>query len=328
MNPKPKEAIDQGKLTDLLRLGIDTKLANKIISAGYSSNIISAPERELSKHFESWEVSEIEKATKRKPLPKAITTRLLQESDFRCCICWDISKESPVIIHHIIEHSKTLDDSYDNLVVICLNHHALAHSKWEISRHPLPPERLKQTKLEWIQAISDFKRGLRSAPGKFETSTQFTQSDKETLRHLAAFIDRPAMHQSFNVEGNMHDFLQAVTGIIQALNTGILKTREGDEIIRTKPSRMLANPNWREKLGIICSLFEELRTRFEIAVRDGELILRPNGFYCFNNRNFPFEIDAMRRSIALLFNEILKEAEVGPIRKFPDLWLADRDLLG
>jgi hypothetical protein len=69
-----------------------------------------------------------------------------------------------VIIHHIEEHSKTHDDSYDNLVILCLNDHAVTHSKWEIYQHPLPPELIRSKKKEWVKALSDFKAGRRPAP--------------------------------------------------------------------------------------------------------------------------------------------------------------------
>lgn len=308
---------DSGRLINFIAVGLDSKLAKKIVSKGYTlSKLKSAPKKDLSKDFEAWEVSSIIEATKRQPISLDIINRLVKEFDWKCCICWDISKEDPVIIHHIIEHSKTQDNSYENLILLCLNHHAIAHSSWQISRHPLPPELLKQRKEDWIKAVTDFKRGIRPAPGKESTTLAngFNQSDKEALECFRTFIDRPAMHQPFNIEGNMSNFLTAITDIIRALNTGILKTREGDEISRTKPHGMLSNPNWRQKLNIITSRFEELRTRFEIAVRDSELILHPDGFYCFNNRNLPTEIDAMRESIILLFNELLQEAGLQPIR--------------
>lgn len=307
---------DGDKIINLIAVGLDSKLAQKIVSAGYSlSSLKSLSKSALSKIFESWEISLIIEATKRKPIPKDTINRLVEESDWKCCICWDISKETPVIIHHITEYSKIKDNSYRNLVLLCLDHHALAHSAWQISRHPLPPELLKQRKKEWIRAVADFKKGLRPAPGKeSKLRDAFNQSDKEALERFRLIMDRPAMHQPFRIEGNMHDFLTAITDIIRALNTGILKTREGDEFSRTKPRSMLSNPDWRQKLEIITSRLEELRTRFEIAVRSGEMTLSPNGFYAFYNQQLPNEIDAMRDAIILLFNELLQEAELQPIR--------------
>ena len=307
---------DQNNMIDLIAIGLDSGLAKEIVSKGYTlRKLKSASKADLSKDFESWEVSSIIGAKKRKPIKSSTVNRLAKELDWKCCICWDISKEDPVIIHHIVEHSKTKNDRYENLVLLCLNHHAMAHSNWQISRSPLPPEKIRQRKKEWIREVEKFKRGERIAPGKETTAlfTAFNQSDKDALTQFRMFIDRPALHQPFRIEGNMHDFLTAITDVIRALNTGILKTREGNEIARTKPRGMFSNPNWRQKLDIITSRFEQLRTRFEIAVRDHEMNLHPNGFYSFNNRNFPNEIDAMRQSIILLFNRLLEEARLPPI---------------
>lgn len=207
---------NQDKLINLIAVGLDSKLAKKIISKGYTlSKLKSASKKDLSNIFESWQVKDIIDATRRKPISSDITNRLVNESDWKCCMCWDISKEKPLVIHHIIEHSKTQDDSYENLVLLCSKHHNLAHSIWKISRHPLPPELLKQRKIEWIEAIAEFKKGLRPPPSKeMKILTAFNQSDKEALEHFRTFIDRPAMHQPFNIEGNMTDFLAAITDII------------------------------------------------------------------------------------------------------------------
>lgn len=80
-------------------------------------------------------------------------------------MCWNFRKESPIIIHHIEEHAKTHDDSYENLALLCLEHHAIAHSKWLISQHPCPPDLIRSRKAQWIRAVADFKSGLRPAPG-------------------------------------------------------------------------------------------------------------------------------------------------------------------
>jgi hypothetical protein len=307
---------NRDRLLKLIAVGLDSQLAEKIISKGYVlSKLIAASRTELSKVFEPGEVSLIVNATKRKPISPDAIDKLVEECDWKCCICWDISKEDPVVIHHI-DPSKPKNNNYENLVLLCLNHHAKAHSNWQISRSPLPPKLLKQRKRLWVRAVADFRKGTRPAPGK-ETSSRidaFNQSDKEALEYFRLFIDRPAVHQPFQIEGNMQDFLTTITDIIRALNTGILKTREGDEISRTKPRNIVSNPNWREKLDIITSRFEGLRTRFEIAVRDDEMIFRPDGFYAFRNRELPAEIDAMRESIILLLNELLLEAGLRPIR--------------
>lgn len=282
------------ELVRLIAVGLDSNLAKKIISKRYDltkqvQHLINNCVRILNLGKSS-----ISKVKKRKPIPSPIINRLVSEADWKCCICWKICEEEPVVIHHIKEYSKTGDNTYENLVLLCPNHHALAHSDWKISRHPLSAELLRERKKEWAKAVIEFKKGLRPAPGKepLQQST-FNQSDKDVLTFFRLIIDRLAMHQPFRIEGNMYDLLKAITDIIRALNTGILKTREGDVIYRTKPRSMLLNPNWMEKLEIITSRFEDIHSRFEMAVRDGEMILRPDGFYAFHNQELPNEIDSM-----------------------------------
>lgn len=304
----------EDRIDDFIAVGLDSELAQRVAREGYTlEKIISSSENDLKKDFENYEVEEIRKAAKRKPIPKDIVSRLIKESDWKCCICWNIDKEYPIIIHHIEDYSKTKDNGYENLVILCLNHHALAHSNWQISQHPLPKEQIRERKQKWIEAVSEWKKGLRPPPGRELDKGVFSHGDKEALDFFRSFIDRPAIHQPFSIEGNMHDFLEAITDIIRALNTGIMKTREGDEIARTKPRSRLSNPDWSQKLEIIAHRFEDLRTRFQIAIRGNEMILYPNGNYCFNNRELPDEIDAMRDSIVLLFNELLREANLNPI---------------
>ena len=178
---------------------------------------------------------------------------------------------------------------------------------------------MRKTKKEFIREIARFKKGERPPLTKELRNVEvFGQSDRQTLQLLRSFIDRPAMHQPFDIEGNMHDFLTAINDIIRALNTGVLKTREGDEIARTKPRNMLSNPDWMEKLSLLTQRFEDLRTRFELAIRNNEINLSPTGFYNFNNRNLPIEIDAIRESITLLFNELLVDAKLPPINSVRD----------
>lgn len=310
------QAIDQ-RLINLMTAGLSSELAQKAVATGYTlSKLKTATKKELAQHFERWEVDKVYTASRRAPIPEETIQQLVVECDWKCCICWNFENERPVIIHHIIEHSKTRDDSYDNLVVLCLHHHGLAHSEWKISRHPLPPELIKQRKQAWIKAISEYKAGLRPAPGtEGLIKSPFLHSDVEALKRFRLILNRPAMRQPFHVEGNMEDFLIAINDIIRAINTGILNTREGVEIDRTKPQQELSNPEWRQKMDIILERLENLRTRPEVAIRNGELQIDPkSGWYAFNNRGLPDEIDDLRNSIVRLFNQLMSEADLEPIR--------------
>lgn len=157
---------DTRKINNLIKTGVPCDLAEKVVSKGFSLTTIKrANKSDLAQHFKPDEVSALLNL-KRKPIPQDVVDRLFQESDGKCCICWNFDSGSPVIIHHIEEHSKTQDDSYENLVLICLNHHAKAHSRWEMSRHPLPSSLIRSKKSEWVHAVAEYLAGRRPAPGR------------------------------------------------------------------------------------------------------------------------------------------------------------------
>jgi len=68
-----------------------------------------------------------------------------------CCICRDPAKG--IIIHHIIDWHISRNHNEDNLIVLCLDHHDLAHTKKDLSLN-LTPERLSQLKTKWIDEVN------------------------------------------------------------------------------------------------------------------------------------------------------------------------------
>ena len=150
----------------LVAAGFDTTLASRLIAAGFTlAKLKTSTKSDLSHLFTSAEVNQILDTAKRKPIPDETVRRLVRSCDWKCCMCGDYRKESPVILHHIVEHAKTRDDSYNNLVVLCLDHHAKAHSRWDISRSPYSADVIRNKKRDWVKALKEFKAGKRPAPG-------------------------------------------------------------------------------------------------------------------------------------------------------------------
>ncbi|MCA9734567.1 HNH endonuclease [candidate division KSB1 bacterium] len=303
-------------IKNLLAAGLDSSLAEKAIEKDFNlSTLRNATKKSLKQHFEDWEIQRIQDALQRKPVPDDIVEKLIECCDWSCCLCWDINRQVPIIIHHLVEHAKGGTNAYDNLVILCLNHHGLAHSKWEISRHPAPADYIKKRKSEFEKAIAEFKLGIRAAPGREgDTSTPRTQTDIDALKRIAGFLNRPAVFRPFSIEGNMSDFLAEMSNVILALNAGRLKTREGDELGDIKPISEFSNPQWRERMELVRDQFDTLRARVEVAIRQGELTIHNDGFYFFENRELPDEIDAMRRTIVSMLNVVLYQAGIPEIR--------------
>lgn len=152
--------------TNLLAAGLSDDLANRAIEQRISlSKLRRYTNEELSKDFSDEEIRFIRDRLQRKKIPARIVFRLLDESNGKCCVCWDYYSDSPVIFHHITEHSKTADDTYENLVVLCLNCHDRAHRNQGLSRSRLLPEIIRKRKLEWVGAVAQHRNGERPPPG-------------------------------------------------------------------------------------------------------------------------------------------------------------------
>ena len=72
------------------------------------------------------------------------------ESRSTCCICREVNE--PVIIHHIVPWEESKNNSEENLVVLCLNHHDLAHSKKQLSTN-LTSDRIVAAKRQWLDEV-------------------------------------------------------------------------------------------------------------------------------------------------------------------------------
>lgn len=157
------------KINNLIRAGIPCELAETVVEKGFSlSKVKETPKSELSKYFNQAEVT-ILFDLKRKPISQDIVDKLFTESAARCCLCWQWDEQPPLIIHHIEEHSKTQDDSYENLVLLCLNHHAEVHTIHKLSRHKKPPNFVRSEKDKWIHAVTEYQAGRRPKPGTEKT---------------------------------------------------------------------------------------------------------------------------------------------------------------
>lgn len=88
----------------------------------------------------------------RPPIPASTVIRLLAESASTCCRCQTPGR--PIVIHHIEAWHFTHSHEEANLVVVCLNCHADAHTHNNISLE-LTPDRLRGLKEEWkAQVVS------------------------------------------------------------------------------------------------------------------------------------------------------------------------------
>jgi hypothetical protein len=96
-------------------------------------------------------------------------------------------------------------------------------------------------------------------------------SDVEALQLMAAVFDRPAFYTPFQQEASLPAFQQAIEDTIGALNTGIWRMREGDEIRRIPSIHHLRDQGTREVLGKVVRQIDELRRIFVGGLREGRI---------------------------------------------------------
>ncbi|MFH1112926.1 MAG: HNH endonuclease signature motif containing protein [Pseudomonadota bacterium] len=304
------------KLQNLIGYSVDSSLARAAVTKGFGvSKIKESSLTELKKYFGEEDAQKLKTAVARPPIPPETVKRLIEECDWKCCVCRNYDNLDPVVIHHIIPWSGSRSHDYDNLVILCGNHHTNAHETCSIAQDKLPPAVLRSKKERFISDLAAFNAGTRCAPGREKTVDHPEITDTQALQRLSRFFRSPAMHQPFHQEGNMRHFYDAVTGMIKACATGILKTRDGEELASSKSWDEYENSGLREGLKAIAGKLEELRTAYETAVRQGDLIIMPDDpmFYELRNPDFPRKMDSMRNSIITDFNRILKAANLNTL---------------
>jgi len=91
-------------------------------------------------------------AITRQPIPKDVVEKLLENSNYTCCICKGI-KSTSYIIHHIEEYSTSQSNNYHNLAVLCPDDHDLAHKKGKSLTLKLTVEQITNAKYNWEKKV-------------------------------------------------------------------------------------------------------------------------------------------------------------------------------
>ena len=94
-------------------------------------------------------------------------------------------------------------------------------------------------------------------------------SDDDALAIIARLFDRPAFYTPIHQESNLGDFKQAITDTIQAIGTGMWKTRDGQLLGRIPFRQQLKDEGLRKKLQDVEKALAKLRARFDELVRAG-----------------------------------------------------------
>lgn len=143
---------------------------------------------------------------------------------------------------------------------------------------------------------------------------QNADNDISLINFFVQCFDRPAFQDNINQEGRMEDFDKAIEDTIIALNTGILRTRDGVIIKQSEGKSAVNNPMWRNKLDNIGDMLISIRRRLKIAEEENAFTKSDNRdhevFYCFRDRELEKRFNFTREEILKILSSICREAGI------------------
>lgn len=90
------------------------------------------------------------RAGARAEIPFESLARVLWANRWTCCVCRKAGRA--IIVHHIRPWAESRDHSEGNLAVLCLEHHARAHTRGDLEQN-LTERRLLDAKARWEEAV-------------------------------------------------------------------------------------------------------------------------------------------------------------------------------
>lgn len=152
-----------------------------------------------------------------------------------------------------------------------------------------------------------------------EAAVSKSNQDKELIKFFIQCFDRPAFRERICQEGKMEDFDKAIEDTIIALNTGVLRTRDGSILKKANGKSSIVNPEWREKLDMICDMLVAIRRQLRKAKAEDAYSMYGEGeiMYCFHDRNLAMWFDSMREDILKIFSSICEEIGIQGLH-FPE----------
>lgn len=167
----------------------------------------------------------------RQPINEAVVQKLLEKSNFICCICKG-TKGHAYIIHHIIEYSITQDNSYKNLAVLCPNDHGCAHQKGNALTNKITENQVRIAKKNWeaqVKKENSEKAVNKPIRGKihdwinenpFKELQSYNESDREYFFGRQLEIEELLLRiHKYNIIGL---FGESGTGKTSLLNAGLI----------------------------------------------------------------------------------------------------------
>ena len=164
----------------------------------------------------------------------------------------------------------------------------------------------KETLLSWKQIAEQLTIIEIETPAPVQT----LEHDKELIQFFVQCFDRPAFQDDIFQEGRMEDFDKAIEDTIIALNTGVLRTRDGTLLKQAQGKSAIQNPIWREKFELISDMLASLRRRLKLAEKDRAYSKYGTGediSYCFSDHKLAEWFNLTREEILEVLSSMCKD---------------------
>ncbi len=240
---------------------------------------------------------------------------LRAQSARMCAVC---NRRPRLQVHHIVPRHSGGSDDVSNAIPLCPNCHDDVHAGYALGTTTRAyTERELRGHLE--RTIKLANRQERLVPGNDDWN-----QDVELLRFYANCLDRPAFRTRFHNELSFADFDQALEDTVLALNTGLLRTRDGTFIDRAAGKRTLVNAAWRDKMddvvGAIVATRHALRQglgldQMLISIDPRDRWLDRFDAHLRSNIALANEMDSLRQRALDVMNEILGEPDLPRLKR-------------
>lgn len=161
-----------------------------------------------------------------------------------------------------------------------------------------------------------------------------TEQDIPLIKFYVHCFDRPAFQDDIRKEGRMEDFDKAIEDTIITLNTGVLRTRDGDIIKQEEGKSFVRNSEWREKLYNVVDILTAIRRRLMIAKNEHVYsFCSDKGYeewYCFEDRELEewFKRNELKRIMKELYrSETTKKEMWEYVARFDEIVAAVLNIL-
>jgi hypothetical protein len=143
-------------------------------------------------------------------------------------------------------------------------------AKAEIWSGPELEERLRLHAPSVLRRMFDGD-DLPEAIEALRTFTDVVDDEAEALRRLAPLLDRPSFYTPFHNESSLPAFRKAISDTVEALNTGIWRSRDGTPIGRVPSRHDFASNEVKAALNDVVNLLLRLRAAYDTGLADGSI---------------------------------------------------------